>query len=101
MAQRKPKLRRGDLVLVRWLDAAGHRERDEAKPIPCLSVGWLVEIGEKSGQQYAKLASELLTDNEDYDTCEHVAIPEGMVQEIIPIRRRLPKPFHLWTEKTA
>jgi len=98
------KLHGGDLVLVRWLDAAGHRDREEADPVPCLSVGWVVEVGEKDGKQYVKLASELLTDDDGgdgYGTMEHTSIPAGMIQEIIPLRRRLPKPFHNWATDWA
>ena len=86
-----------DLVLVKWLDAAGHRHKDEADPVPCLSVGWVVEVGEKDGKAYLKLASEVLCDGEDgYDTQEHVSIPVGMVHQIIQIKRRLPAPFTGW-----
>ncbi len=89
-----------DLVLVKWLDAAGHRNREDADPVPCLSVGWVVEVGEKDGKSYLKLASEVVQDDDgSYDTQEHVSIPLGMVDRIIPIRRRLPAPFSNWRPK--
>lgn len=96
--KKRPTLTPGDLVLVKWLDAAGHRYKSEADPVPCLSVGWIVEFGEKDGKQYVKLASELLNDGEQFDTQEHVSIPEGMVQSITVIRTRLPQPFAGWRE---
>ncbi len=89
-----PEVHMHDLVLVKWLDAAGHRNREESDPVPCLSVGWVVEVGEKDGKQYLKIASEVLTDDDgDFDTQEHVSIPSGMIQKIVPIRRTLPAPF--------
>lgn len=96
MARRKdkPQVHPHDLVLVKWLDAAGHREREDADPVPCLSVGWLVEVGEKDGKDFIKLASEIcLEDDGGYSTQEHVSIPAGMIQSIIVIRRRPPAPF--------
>lgn len=97
MQKKLPELNGGDLVLIEWLDAVGHRDRDKADPIPCLSVGWIVEVGEKNGGQFIKLASELMTDGDEFDTQEHVSIPEGMVKRITVVtRRKLPKPFDEW-----
>jgi hypothetical protein len=84
------------LVLVKWLDAAGSRERADADPVLCLSVGWIVELEEMGGQRYLKLATELSVGDRQYDTLEHVSLPEGMVQLIVPIKAKLPVPFHHW-----
>ena len=85
-----------DLVLVKWLDAAGSRVQSDANPVPCLSVGWIVELEEMEGQRYLKLATELSVGVDHYDTLEHVSIPEGMVQKITVLTARMPPPFEKW-----
>ena len=84
-----------DLVLIKWVDAAGSRERDEADPVPCLSVGWVIEVGEKDGAHFVKLAGELLTDDDGatFDTLEHVSIPAGMIRSVVKIKTKHPAPF--------
>lgn len=90
----EPEVDLHDLVLVKWLDAAGHRDKDESDPVPCLSIGWVVEVKEKDGKQYIKLASEIIgEDDKSFDTQEHVSIPSGMIQKIIKLRTKLPTPF--------
>lgn len=84
------------LVLIHWLDAAGAREREDLEPIHCLTVGWIIEQSAKNGHQYVKVTSELQEGNE---SSEHVVIPEGMIQSITVIRKRLPKPFGKWRIK--
>src|SRR5678815_2564640 len=84
------------LVLVKWLDAAGDREQSAANPIPCLSVGWIVELAEMNGHRYLKLATELMVGDGRYETQEHVSIPEGMVEKVIPVAVKLPAPFDRW-----
>lgn len=103
MRLKKLVLNPHELVLVKWLDAAGHRDKDSSDPVPCLSVGWIVELGEKDGKKWIKIASELLDGNSNettgkYETQEHVSIPEGMVQKIIPLKHILPKPFDKWNK---
>jgi hypothetical protein len=87
------------LVIVKWLDAAGSRDQAEANPVPCLSVGWIVELEEMDGQRYLKLATELSVGEAKYDTLEHVSLPEGMIQEITPVSAKLPPPFDRWPGK--
>lgn len=84
-----------DLVLIKWIDACGHREQDQADPVPCLSVGWVIEYGEKDGAPFVKIAGELLTDDdgETFDTLEHVSIPTGMIRDIVKLKGKLPAPF--------
>lgn len=89
-----------DLVLVKWLDAAGDRDRKKADPILCLSVGWIIELEEMDGRRYLKLATELSPAGEGYSTLEHVSLPEGMIQQIIPLKVKLPQPFDTWPGKT-
>jgi hypothetical protein len=84
------------LVLVKWLDAAGDREQSAANPVPCLSVGWIVELAEMGGHRYLKLASELMVVDGRYETQEHVSIPEGMVEKVVPVSAKLPAPFDRW-----
>lgn len=76
---------RNPFVLVHWRDAIGdrHEERD---PPHCCSAGWLIEANES----HVRIASEIIQDG---SYCEITTIPAGMVQKVIRLRTRLPKPF--------
>ena len=99
MARKKTEieLRPYDLVLVKWVDAAGARQAEDSDVVPCLSVGWVIQVGKKDGADFIKLAAELLTDDdgENFDTQEHVSIPTGMIRNIVVLKAKHPAPFDL------
>ena len=81
-----PKKRTLNLVAVLWNDAKIHSDEEDPLPLPtpALTIGYLVEDGDK----HITLAYELFADG---DMRQKQAISREMVIRIIPLRK-LPVP---------
>ena len=77
------RVKKGELYVIHWLDAAGYMMEDlvKAKPCLCKTVGWVMKIE----KDHIVLASSYYPDDKD-EHGDFCVLPKGMVTRVSLIK---------------